>query len=92
LSWDSSGVHQLLSAPPLYFIGGVIGAFFVALTSWIIPYLGIMKTTVLLISGQMLMGTAIDFYAGNTDHLGSALLGLFLIIMGTLLGARAKTV
>ncbi len=81
----------LLSRAPLYaYCGGIIGALFVAIASWVIPKAGVMKATVLLVSGQMLMGTIIDLILGRVHSIPSALGGLALIIAGVVFGEYRK--
>ena len=64
------------------YLGGVIGAGFVIITSFVIPKIGVLKTSMIFISGQMTCGVLIDFLIGNLKDLPSTLLGLFLILIG----------
>lgn len=76
-----------LKAAPLYsHLGGVIGALFVAITSYVIPKIGVLKTSIFLISGQITCGTLLDYFHGNLDSIPKSILGLFLIIMGISIG------
>lgn len=77
-------------APAYAYIGGIIGALFVMITSWLIPRAGVMKTTVLLISGQMLFGTILDFLIGRLSSLPVSFGGLGLILVGVLVGEYRK--
>jgi transporter family-2 protein len=77
-------------APGYAYVGGVIGALFVMITSWLIPRAGVMKTTVLLISGQMLFGTILDFLLGRLSSFPVSLGGLSLILVGVLVGEYRK--
>lgn len=77
-------------APGYAYVGGVIGALFVMITSWLIPRAGVMKTTVLLISGQMLFGTILDFLLGRLSSFPVSLGGLGLILVGVLVGEYRK--
>lgn len=52
--------ERLTDVPPFAFLGGIIGACFVTLTSWIIEKVGLTKATLFLITGQLLSGTIID--------------------------------
>ncbi len=81
----------LLKAAPIFaYCGGIIGALFVAIASWVIPRAGVMKATILLVSGQMLMGTVIDLILGRVHSIPSALGGLSLIIAGVVFGEYRK--
>lgn len=70
------------SAPSYLLIGGVIGALFVALNSLLIPKLGLLITTTLIISGQMVLGVFIDYFQGRIESLPQTLLGLIIILAG----------
>ena len=70
------------SAPLHAYLGGVIGAFFVALNSWIFPHLGAMRTTMLVIAGQMLTSTAIDAANGKITSILSQAIGVVFILAG----------
>lgn len=81
----------LLSEAPLHaYLGGIIGAMFVTITSWVIPRAGVMKTTVLLISGQMLLSTLLDFILGRLRSPVAALAGLSLVLIGVMVGEYRK--
>lgn len=80
--------HELLiidlsGIPYIAFVGGIIGAFFVVINSYVLPKLGVTLTTLLAISGQVVSGFVLDV---NSGHIGSSLtlqlIGLLLIIVG----------
>ncbi|MCB0327479.1 MAG: DMT family transporter [Bdellovibrionales bacterium] len=75
---------DFVQIPWPYFLGGVIGASFVAINSWVIPTLGATKTIVFIIGFQMLSSTLIDFYLDKIHQLPHALLGVTLIVCGFL--------
>ena len=50
------------SAPPIAWIGGVLGAFFVTATVILVPRLGVAMTFSLIIAGQMIVTLIIDHY------------------------------
>jgi transporter family-2 protein len=82
---------NLFTTAPIYaYFGGIIGALFVALTSWLIPRAGVMKTSILLISGQMILGTILDYSLGKIDNPIIAIIGLSLIIAGVIFGEVSK--
>ena len=49
-------------APPIAWIGGLLGAFFVAMTVVLAPRLGVAMTFSLIIAGQMLVTLVIDHF------------------------------
>lgn len=49
-------------APPVAWIGGLLGAFFVAMTVVLAPRLGVAMTFSLIIAGQMLVTLVIDHF------------------------------
>ncbi|CRL59371.1 DMT family transporter [Proteus vulgaris] len=52
------------SIPLIAFAGGIIGAFFVVINSYVLPLLGVMLTSVLAICGQMISSLVIDIFSG----------------------------
>lgn len=86
-----TSILQLSSATPWYaYLGGIIGALFSALTSFLIPRLGVMKTTVMFISGQMLGSTVIDYLQQHLHSPVRAAFGVALIVTGIILGEYHK--
>lgn len=82
LMGESLNVSSMPNIPIEAYLGGVIGAGFVIITSFVIPKIGVLKTSMIFISGQMTCGVLIDFLIGNLKDLSSTLLGLFLILIG----------
>lgn len=82
---------RFTSAPIYAYVGGIIGAMFVASVSWLIPRAGVMKTTLLLIAGQLFISTMMDFFLGRIKSIPMALLGLCLIFTGALIGEYRKS-
>jgi transporter family-2 protein len=77
-------------APPLSaYLGGIFGAFFVAVSSYVFPRLGALNAGVLVISGQMISAVVID--AINHHSAPSALryLGVAVVLFGVYL-SRAR--
>ncbi|CAI1685954.1 Uncharacterized protein conserved in bacteria [Serratia ficaria] len=64
-------LDQTGQAPWGAYLGGSIGALFVALNSYVLPRLGAMRAALLIISGQMLAGVAIDSLNGGPPRHGS---------------------
>lgn len=80
----------LKSVPTFAFIGGIVGAFFVIIISFVIPKIGVLKTSIFLISGQVLFSTTIDLSNGNLKSIVSAFFGVALILAGVLIGFYTK--
>ena len=69
-------------APLFTYLGGVFGAFFVALNSYVLPRIGAVKTVVLVICGQMISGLVIDFRNGGAIPSLARFIGITMIIFG----------
>lgn len=83
LGLSGSPLRQNWSQVPLpLFLGGAIGAVFVALNSSVLPRIGAMRTTLLIVAGEMLTGTLIDAWSGRIQSLGAAALGIGLLLVG----------
>ncbi|KKB12157.1 membrane protein [Devosia geojensis] len=74
-----------LNSPWYAYLGGPIGVIFVATSSWLIPRIGAVQTTMLMISGQMLSGVALDIARDAPGSLWARLLGVALIMTGILM-------
>ncbi|AGO55822.1 DMT family transporter [Serratia plymuthica] len=77
-------------APWGAYLGGVIGALFVALNSYVLPRLGTLRAALLIISGQMLAGVIIDRLRDSGAPVGAQILGVGLILLGVALARREK--
>ncbi len=76
---------------PIYlFLGGLIGASYVALNSFVMPHLGATTATVLVIGGQIILATIIDVANAKISNVTITLIGISLIIFGIWLGAKSK--
>ena len=76
-------------APPVAWIGGLLGAFFVTMTVLLAPRLGVAMTFSLIIAGQMLVTLVIDHFGllgmpVNTVSL-PRVAGIFLVTAGVVL-------
>lgn len=84
-----SEADKLLSQPPTYlYLGGMIGALFVALNSWALPSLGVMHCTLLVICGQMLTGVVLDALSGGIHWV--SVIGVTLMLVGVVFLNRVK--
>lgn len=76
-------------APPIAWIGGLLGAFFVAATVVLVPRLGVALTFSLIIAGQMLVTLVIDHFGlldvPETKVSFARVAGIVLITAGVLL-------
>lgn len=82
--------EQAAQAPWYIYLGGVLGTFFVAINSYVIPRLGVTKTALLVISGQMLVSVLISNYNGSFVTLGMQLVGVGLILLGVYWGQKYR--
>ncbi|MNL83343.1 hypothetical protein D3C87_2109620 [compost metagenome] len=72
----------MLQTPAWAFCGGVIGAAFVAISSYVFPRIGANRSALLIIGAQMITGLAIDYLRGTAEfHIGQPV-GVALIILG----------
>lgn len=72
--------QRLAGLEPRLLVGGVLGALFVAISSWAINRIGALACALLIITGQLVGGVALDAMAGR---LGWAdLLGAALVLVG----------
>ena len=55
-------LSSIKEAPPVAWIGGLLGAFFVTMTVLLAPRLGVAMTFSLIIAGQMLVTIVIDHF------------------------------
>lgn len=77
-------------APWYAFIGGPIGVVFIASGSWLIARIGAVNTALLVISGQMVSGVALDFLSDQPPKIWATALGVLLILMGMVLTQRRR--
>lgn len=89
-NWSTgSSLHGLREAPPMLYIGGVLGAIYVTAVAALIPKIGVANTMIAVILGQVLLSLLLD-------HLGilgvevreitlSRFLGAGLVVLGLIL-------
>jgi len=75
---------------PLLYIGGVIGALYVAINSLVMVRLGSTNSIVLVVSGQMLFGLLVEIYSMGFENLGLQVTGAGLVVLGGFLKGRPK--
>lgn len=88
--FERQGLELLGRVPGWAFTGGMIGAVFVAISSYVFPRIGAARSALLIIGGQMIAGLAIDYLRGTaTFHVGQPA-GVALILFGIYLTRFSK--
>ncbi len=59
---DDSGLQRLPEVPPVLYVGGVLGAFYVTLVAILIPKIGVANTMIAIILGQVLLSLLLDHF------------------------------
>lgn len=82
-------------APPLSaYLGGLFGAFFVVVSSYVFPRLGALNAGVLVIAGQMIAAVVIDALNHHAAPSLARSLGVAIVLLGVYLSrisaARAR--
>lgn len=85
-AWDNNSGYL--------YLGGLIGALYVALNSYVLNQMGAMKAALLVISGQMMTGVLLDFVlnpitSGLLPYL-IQILGVIFIILGIALSQKRQ--
>ncbi|CAH8206632.1 DMT family transporter [Vibrio aestuarianus] len=70
------------------YVGGVIGALYVAVNSFVMVRLGSTNSIVLVVAGQMLFGLFIEVYSFGFEQVGAQFLGAILIVTGVFFKGR----
>ncbi|WP_394827792.1 DMT family transporter [Pendulispora albinea] len=86
----SGGSWAVSGAPGFTYLGGLFGALFVAVNSYVLPRIGAIKTVLLVISGQMITGVLIDAKGGAGLSTLAQLAGVALILLGVYLAKRSS--
>jgi len=79
---DRGGIAMLPTVPPWWFTGGMIGACFVAISSYVFPRLGASRSALVIIGSQMVTGLLIDYARGTADFHILQPAGVALIVLG----------
>jgi len=77
--------------PTFAYFGGVFGAVYVVINSYVFTQLGAVKTVLLIVSGQMLTGILLDHHGGSPLSLFAQLLGMGLIVLGIYLAKTSNS-
>ena len=86
---SSVAVTTIMDAPFSLWYGGVIGALFVALNSYVLPRIGATLTATLVIAGQLITGVTLD--AINNGMELTQLLGILCILTSVIFFKRGQS-
>lgn len=70
------------TAPLSAYLGGVFGAFFVVVSSYVFPRLGATNAALLVISGQMITAVFLDWQNSGAAPSLLRCLGVFVVLLG----------
>lgn len=73
---------SVTDVPLAAYLGGVFGALFVAVNSYVFPRLGATQAAVLVISGQVLSAVVIDAISRGAPPAPLRLVGVALVLLG----------
>ena len=76
---------NIAEIPLWVFSSGALGVVFVTSGSWLLPRIGAVNSTLLVIAGQMVFGVLFDIMRGAPVTLWAAALGVVLILLGMVL-------
>ncbi|MCV9878111.1 DMT family transporter [Brenneria izbisi] len=80
---QSDGFSSFHFNAPFYaYLGGALGALFVAINSYVLPRIGSTQAAMLIISGQMISGVVIDQISHPSDTIWISVLAVVLIVAG----------
>ena len=89
LIWASPSWETVVGAPFHAYLGGVIGALYVAINSYVIFRMGILVSGLLVISGQMVTGVLLSAPGKSVVSILSSFAGIACIVGGVYLLNRA---
>lgn len=86
---NSDTIGKVKDVPPFLYLTGVISAFIVLGTTFLIPHIGARKFFILLIAGQIVMAVAVSHFGlleSPKDPMSiKKLIGASLVIMGAII-------
>jgi bacterial/archaeal transporter family-2 protein len=85
--WKFDTAHE---APLTAYVGGFIGALFVAVNSYVFPRLGAVNAVLLVISGQMISAVLIDYAKRDVAPTGLRWLGVAVVLLGVYLSRVSR--
>ena len=77
--------QQPPTGPPWLYIGGVIGALFLAATAWIVGRIGVLAVSLLVTAGQLTGALALDLFLTDVVD-GSLVLGVLVAFAAVVIG------
>ena len=90
MSLSLLGPLQPVPSEPVLYLGGVIGALYVAVNSFVMVRLGSTNSIVLVVAGQMLFGLVVEMYTKGLATLEMQMVGAVLVVFGVLLKGRTS--
>ena len=89
---EESSLQGLRDVPPLFYVGGVLGAVYVTAVAALIPKIGVANTMIAVILGQVVLSLVLD----HTGALGIEIreinwlrsIGASLVVLGLMLVVR----
>ena len=90
MSLSLLGPLQAVPSEPVLYLGGVIGALYVAVNSFVMVRLGSTNSIVLVVAGQMLFGLVVEMYIKGLATLEMQMVGSVLVVLGVLLKGRTS--
>jgi len=91
LAMKSMKFDMASGAPIFTYLGGFLGALFVAVNSYVLPRIGVVRTVLLVISGQMITGVLIDCRRGISMSTLAQFFGVAIIVLGVYLARVTKS-
>lgn len=85
---SSVPINSIMDAPVTTWLGGVIGALFVALNSYVLSRVGATLTALLVIAGQLLTGVVWEAVSNGAEL--TQLFGILCILTGVLVTKRGQ--
>lgn len=85
---SSVPVETIMDAPVTTWLGGVLGALFVALNSYLLSRVGATLTALLVIGGQLFTGVVWDAISNGAEL--TQLFGILFILTGILVAKRGQ--
>jgi transporter family-2 protein len=88
-NWQISELNNL---PIWAYIGGVFGALFVAISSYVFPRIGAMKAAIFVIAGQMISAVLVDYINQGIVSGVYRMFGVLLILLGVYLSSKKMNI
>lgn len=89
-SFSLLGSLQSMPNEPELYLGGVIGALYVAVNSFVMARLGSTNSIVMVVAGQMLFGLVVEIYKVGLESIEMQVMGAVLVVLGVLWKGRSS--